>query len=1166
MHQIDDIFFTGVSIWISKAKKAWRRGKVDRIEHMETTKIYCLDETGEMYTTEIKEIGKEFAETGVINGQNDIRICLRSNIFADESLANLADLSCLNEASVLQTIKGRYKRKRVYTQAGWLLVSVNPYCEIEGLYAIKEHEGPHIYKLAEEAYQGLYSKSLPQSILISGESGSGKTVCAGHILKYLSIRAGDKESISNKILAANTVLEFFGNSKTAENNNSSRFGKYTKVFFTQRDRSICGAQIERFLLETSRVVSQETGESGYHIFNAILNAPESLKDKKGLNSGFNYAKNKEPPRRPFEEFWESLETTGLELEEREEILSGLVAILHIGNIEKTDDSIEYVSQLLGINRKALEFWLNKRILTVKGETIEIELNENEREVKRDTLSKRIYSALFDFLLFRLNNVLKPSEEGMEIGILDIYGFERMEKNGFEQFFINYANEKLQLEFTENVLKEEQEIYKKEGVDWEGVPFYNRAKCIDIIEGKEGVIELLNDECFIPGGNDKNFVRRVLEKNTNNSDIIGRDKIFKEDEFYIEHFAGNTIYKCDMFLEKNRSTNNSRMGDILLQSDKTVIREIGKLLNQKSDKESEGSILKKSLCNLVETVKKTDRHYIRCIKPNRCQKAFLFDPRLTREQLLSCGVLETIRLYRSGFQTKLKYEHFNDRFGFLCNNKGLDRKEKVQEILEKLSIGSGVFLGHSRILLKADVFIKLENRRKIVIQNAATTIQKHMRTKSIFHKTKIKLQSYHKIKRRIIMSLCINRKRILIEELERKRLEEEQERILEEERKNKEKEQKDIQMNFIAIEALKTEHNSEERKLRDKIQELKEEVREKDEIINRLNTEIEHLKYNIPLDIIKTEDSTKEDITEDESSGPLKKGVNIVKSIQNISKAERLKLIENYILSESKDKLSSLGEEGLCQLLGDAVYIMLYLEGEDREYQEESDKIRVFVEGLFTAFTEKVYSRLGDPTVDFITKEDYLNRGTTTSIYSFFLGKQENKLDRLILEYEKTINLLRDNRVAECFSALAIEGIFKRIENKTLSTILRIPLTWELGASVQYNVLKIEEGLSARKLPAVNLSFKKIIQASKIIQLSKYSILDLENILAVGNMLELWQIRSIIIGYVPGKYEQGISSDIVYEIEKKMQFEIERTHSRVSSGEFVLTLPNGSQLELFNSFQ
>ncbi|KAJ7402784.1 hypothetical protein BTVI_83335 [Pitangus sulphuratus] len=443
---------------------------------------------------------------------------------------DLTALSYLHEPAVLHNLKVRFvESKLIYTYSGIILVAINPYKQlpIYGDAIIHAYSGqnmgdmdPHIFAVAEEAYKQMARNNKNQSIIVSGESGAGKTVSARYTMRYFATvsKSSSNAHVEDKVLASNPITEAVGNAKTTRNDNSSRFGKYTEISFDQ-SYQIIGANMRTYLLEKSRVVFQSENERNYHIFYQLCASamqPEYKHLKLGSAEEFNYTRmggstviEGIDDRANMVETQKTFALLGLKGDFQMDVFKMLAAILHLGNVEiaaagderssisMEDKHLNIFCELLGLNCDKMSRWLCHRKIITTSETVVKPMTRAQAVNARDALAKKIYSHLFDFIVERINQALQFSgKQHTFIGVLDIYGFETFDVNSFEQFCINYANEKLQQQFNLHVFKLEQEEYMKEDIPWTLIDFYDNQPVIDLIEAKMGILELLDEECLV----------------------------------------------------------------------------------------------------------------------------------------------------------------------------------------------------------------------------------------------------------------------------------------------------------------------------------------------------------------------------------------------------------------------------------------------------------------------------------------------------------------------------------------------------------------------------------------------------------------------------------------------------------------------------------------------
>lgn len=623
-----------------------------------------------------------------------------------DGVDDLMQLSYLNEPSVLYNLHYRYKQDMIYTKAGPVLVAINPFKKVPlyGNYYIEAYksksiESPHVYAITDTAIREMIRDEVNQSIIISGESGAGKTETAKIAMQYLAALGGGS-GIEYEILKTNPILEAFGNAKTSRNDNSSRFGKLIEIHFSETGK-ISGANIQTFLLEKSRVVQCAEGERAYHIFYQLcVGAPPALREKLNLMSAKQYkylrqsscySINGVDDAEQFRIVVEALDIVHVSKEDQESVFAMLAAVLWLGNVSFTvidnenhvepvaDEGLITVAKLIGCDIGELKLALSTRKMRVGNDTIVQNLTLSQATDTRDALAKSIYACLFEWLVEQINKSLAVGKRrtGRSISILDIYGFESFDRNSFEQFCINYANERLQQHFNRHLFKLEQEEYIQDGIDWAKVDFEDNKDCLNLFEKKPlGLLSLLDEESTFPNGTDLTFANKLKQHLNSNPCFRGeRDK-----SFTVSHYAGEVIYDTTGFLEKNRdllhldsiellSSCSCHLPQIfasnmLSQSNKPVVGPLYKAGGADSQKLSVATKFKGQLFQLMQRLESTTPHFIRCIKPNNFQSPGLYEQGLVLQQLRCCGVLEVVRISRSGFPTRMSHQKFARRYGFL----------------------------------------------------------------------------------------------------------------------------------------------------------------------------------------------------------------------------------------------------------------------------------------------------------------------------------------------------------------------------------------------------------------------------------------------------------------------------------------------------------------------
>ncbi|KAK8712719.1 hypothetical protein V6N13_147948 [Hibiscus sabdariffa] len=689
---------------------------------------------------------------------------------APAGVDDMTKLSYLHEPGVLQNLKTRYELNEIYTYTGNILIAINPFQKLPHIYGshmMQQYRGaplgelsPHVFAVADVAYRAMVNESKSNSILVSGESGAGKTETTKMLMRYLAYLGGraatEGRTVEQQVLESNPVLEAFGNAKTVRNNNSSRFGKFVEIQFDKHGR-ISGAAVRTYLLERSRVCQVSDPERNYHCFYLLCAAPQEEVDKYKLGSpqSYHYLNQSKcyelvgvSDAQEYLETRRAMDIVGISSKEQEAIFRVIAAILHLGNtafakgkdadssLPKDDQAkfhLQTTAELLMCDAKALEDALCKRVMVTPEEVIKRSLDPRSATINRDGLAKTIYSRLFDWLVDKINNSIgqDPNSKFL-IGVLDIYGFESFKANSFEQFCINFTNEKLQQHFNQHVFKMEQEEYTKEKINWSYIEFVDNQDVLDLIEKKPGgVIALLDEACMFPKSTHETFANKLYQTFKNHKRFI-KPKLSRTD-FTIAHYAGDVQYQSDQFLDKNKDYVVPEHQDLLSASKCSFVAGLFPPLPEETSKSAKfssiGSRFKLQLQSLMDTLNSTEPHYVRCVKPNNKLKPAIFENLNVMQQLRCSGVLEAIRISMAGYPTRRAFFEFVNRFGLLLPEAlegNLDEKTVCQKILDKAGL-KGYQIGTSKVFLRAGQMAELDSKRAEILGTAAKVIQRRICT-------------------------------------------------------------------------------------------------------------------------------------------------------------------------------------------------------------------------------------------------------------------------------------------------------------------------------------------------------------------------------------------------------------------------------------------------------
>ncbi|XP_061063664.1 unconventional myosin-VI isoform X4 [Eubalaena glacialis] len=698
----------------------------------------------------IVDIGPDSLTIEPLNQKGKTFLALINQVFpAEEDSKKDVEDNCslmyLNEATLLHNIKVRYSKDRIYTYVANILIAVNPYFDIPKIYSsetIKSYQGkslgtmpPHVFAIADKAFRDMKVLKMSQSVIVSGESGAGKTENTKFVLRYLTESYGTGQDIDDRIVEANPLLEAFGNAKTVRNNNSSRFGKFVEIHFNEKS-SVVGGFVSHYLLEKSRICVQGKEERNYHIFYRLCaGASEDTRERLHLSSPDNfrylnrgctrYFANKETDKHilqnrkspeylkagslkdpllddhgDFIRMCTAMKKIGLDDEEKLDLFRVVAGVLHLGNIDfeeagstsggcnlknKSTQSLEYCAELLGLDQDDLRVSLTTRVMLTtaggtKGTVIKVPLKVEQANNARDALAKTVYSHLFDHVVNRVNQCFPFETSSYFIGVLDIAGFEYFERNSFEQFCINYCNEKLQQFFNERILKEEQELYQKEGLGVNEVHYVDNQDCIDLIEAKlGGILDILDEENRLPQPSDQHFTSEVHQKHKDHfrlsiprkSKLAVHRNIRDDEGFIIRHFAGAVCYETTQFVEKNNDALHMSLESLICESRDKFVRELfeSSTNNNKDTKQKAGKLsfisvgnkFKTQLNLLLDKLRSTGASFIRCIKPNLKMTSHDFEGAQILSQLQCSGMVSVLDLMQGGFPSRASFHELYNMY-------------------------------------------------------------------------------------------------------------------------------------------------------------------------------------------------------------------------------------------------------------------------------------------------------------------------------------------------------------------------------------------------------------------------------------------------------------------------------------------------------------------------
>ncbi|XP_062409596.1 myosin heavy chain, fast skeletal muscle-like [Sardina pilchardus] len=708
-----------------------------------------------------------------------------------DKIEDMAMMTHLNEASVLYNLKERYAAWMIYTYSGLFCVTVNPYKwlpvyddEVVNAYRGKKRveAPPHIFSVSDNAYQFMLQDRENQSVLITGESGAGKTVNTKRVIQYfatIAVSGGKKGaadappasagklqgSLEDQIIAANPLLESYGNAKTVRNDNSSRFGKFIRIHFGTSGK-LARADIETYLLEKSRVTFQLPDERGYHIFYQMMtnHKPELIEMSLITTNPYDFPMCSQgqitvasiDDKEELDATDDAIDILGFSGEEKVTIYKLTGAVLHHGNMkfkqkqreeqaepDGTEDA-DKVAYLLGLNSadmlKALCYPRVKvgNEFVTKGQTVP-QVNNSV-----SALSKSIYERMFLWMVIRINQMLDTKQSSQFfIGVLDIAGFEIFDYNSMEQLCINFTNEKLQQFFNHHMFVLEQEEYKKEGIEWEFIDFgMDLAACIELIEKPMGVFAILEEECMFPKASDTTFKNKLYDQHLGKNRAFEKPKPKKgcaEAHFSLVHYAGTVDYNVTGWLDKNKDPLNDSVIQLYQKSGVKLLPTLyppvveeqgggGKKKKKGGSMQTVSSQFRENLGKLMTNLRSTHPHFVRCLIPNEIKKPGYMQNFLVIHQLRCNGVLEGIRICRKGFPSRILYGDFKQRYKVLNasvipDGQFIDNKKAAEKLLGSIDVDHTQYkFGHTKVFFKAGLLGTLEELRDEKLASLVTMTQ------------------------------------------------------------------------------------------------------------------------------------------------------------------------------------------------------------------------------------------------------------------------------------------------------------------------------------------------------------------------------------------------------------------------------------------------------------
>eukprot|EP01012_Entosiphon_sulcatum_P009428 TRINITY_DN1529_c0_g1_i1.p1 TRINITY_DN1529_c0_g1~~TRINITY_DN1529_c0_g1_i1.p1 ORF type:complete len:1211 (-),score=268.71 TRINITY_DN1529_c0_g1_i1:635-4267(-) len=726
---------------------SWTLGTVESIDPKDT--FTCKYRKADIFThgSENETVGKLKAD--------DIFVMTNLDLLSQDP-DDLLMLTLLHDSTLMHSLNQRYFKDIIYTYIGPIVVAFNPFKytipwykdDMMGVYLAEDHvirkNRPHSWSVAHNTYYEMLDHKADQFVLVSGESGAGKTEAVKIVMKYLiavSCLNGDNQQkdeaklVGHKLLQASPILEGFGNAKTVRNDNSSRFGKFMKVQF-DKGGFLKGAATTKYLLEKSRIVQAGPNERCYHSFYLLCNGKDAPKYKlernpklyKGISSGGCVAIEGVDDAADYAACREAMSDVGISEAEQESIFAVVAGILNILNVEFRADGDKAVyddsKKAKEWLTKAIELWqidsavLEKELISTtreaRGEVFTKELTPTQALDCRDSLVKALYDEMFQWLVDKINvSAAAPNAGGNFLGLLDIFGFEDFEVNSFEQMCINLANETLQGHYNEYIFSKDMEECRAEGVDVTFVEFPDNTQCLLLVTGKMGIIDMLDEECALGKGSDEGFLQKI-------SDQHGKHPFFEKKKlaktsFVIKHYAGDVSYEVAGFLDKNRDTLKDDMKVLMRNSTSPFIKI---LLPEPVDKTGRkitvGGFFKNQLAELMGIINSTNPHWIRCIKPHPAKKALMWHGVSVLNQLTTSGIIGTVKVRKAGFPIRIFFGDFMRRFRLIKPGPVSDAKNTCAGIIHAMGFDRKVAqVGTTRVFMKTEAYVKLEEKIAVV---------------------------------------------------------------------------------------------------------------------------------------------------------------------------------------------------------------------------------------------------------------------------------------------------------------------------------------------------------------------------------------------------------------------------------------------------------------------
>eukprot|EP01059_Diplonema_ambulator_P036879 TRINITY_DN9461_c0_g1_i1.p1 TRINITY_DN9461_c0_g1~~TRINITY_DN9461_c0_g1_i1.p1 ORF type:complete len:1898 (+),score=795.66 TRINITY_DN9461_c0_g1_i1:54-5747(+) len=779
-------FEVGVLSFFPNDDNSWLLGRVEEKNEDGKVKVVWVDEDGNVQDEGVMAEAHTDELAPVMEGSL-------------EKVNDLIDMPYLHEAVLLHHIRKRYWEDLVYSNIGPIVLAVNPYNfnishysdEHMEKYIVEKQSAlnsgsqqiTHLWSVAHEAYWSMKVYDKPQSILVSGESGAGKTEAAKIVANYLAKcstyfsapEARDEAvAITKRVVATSPILEAFGNAKTARNDNSSRFGKFMKIKFNS-EGTLVGTFTKHYLLEKSRIIHHAEEERSFHTYyQLVAGASDADRERYHLDhprirwiyQGYEPSEEeKANDAEAYQEVRAAMDILNLSEEEQTCVYDVVAGILHLQGVrfegedhaeipEEDNEAVELAAKLWGVSAEALKTEILTTSNTLRGETFTKKLKPLQAIEMRDGLSKALYENLFSWLIEKINSVLKVQDEsklGADehwIGLLDIFGFENFKVNSLEQMLINLANEQLQNHYNACVFKRDLVEYEQENIDTTSLDPPDNSDTLNLLRGKGSVIDHLNDACKTQSADDTTFLNTVTDAfgpKPGDKSHVPHNKFLKKKicngSYGIKHYASDVWYHVEGFKTKNLDTLKDALKTLMRSSEKPLIADllpepVDTMTSPKTRNavKTTAAAFRQSLDELVELIDTTNCHWIRCVKPHSAKKARMFSGREVMEQLRCAGVLETIKIRQSGFSMRIPHESFWKRFCIVLDDpKKYDTMEGCKALVESICPPGSDHeksgqIGKTKVFLKDAPYKTLEKKRDLALESSGILIQTFARSR------------------------------------------------------------------------------------------------------------------------------------------------------------------------------------------------------------------------------------------------------------------------------------------------------------------------------------------------------------------------------------------------------------------------------------------------------